>query len=119
MNDLNKITERDLNPDLLNKVNNPSHKEEMFIQHDAWDVIGENMYLGGLTIPENMKYWFGKVCTDIRESSFVNLIFDPASKEIALDAGVYENIYTLDGRIYLFSEELPAGDLSGILYYVQ
>lgn len=111
MNDLNKITEVDLNPELAAKINkNHSNMVNAILYNNKWIHIynpddGTTFYRYMYDIP-------------VVHSSMVDVIFDKESKEIALDCGMDELVQVLNGAIYFNSEEHPEKDLNVTIHYV-
>ena len=114
MNELNKITEVDLNPELAQKINkNHSNMVEIVLSSSNWTALDGS----GYNTPEEIKYMYIHALPVVN-SSMVDAVFDNTSKELALDCGVYDLIKVLDGSIIFFSEEIPQEDLNVTVHYI-
>ena len=110
----NKICEVDLNPELSNKINNPSNAVDIELNPDNWTEIDSEF-----DVPDIMMYYCVCNLNGILTSSFVNVIFDRDSKELALDYGVYENTVIDTDEIIFFSEEKPLDEIKVTVYYIR
>ena len=114
MNDLNKITEVDLNSELLAKINkricNTANKT---LTSTEWIAVTDDIEVN---IPEDMDYAY--YCPfHINSSSIVEFEVDEDSKQYADTYGLYKSVEVTDGAIVFFSKTLPTRDLNVTIFY--
>ena len=113
VNDNNKISEIDLNSELLGKINaTPSNMETHTLYADNWEEISDS--------DSDMQYYYVLSVPKLLDTSFVNIVFDSTdgSRELALDYGLCDEVYVVDGAIRFLAEDLPEHDLNITVYYI-
>ena len=118
MNDMNKITEVDLNPDLLTKINNPAKAITTSLSSSGWKETNITTSDKNIGISDTMRYRYKYINNGIKSTSMVNVVFVGESRELALDYGLSEVVSVSDGSISFFSEELPEKSLNVIIQYI-
>ena len=117
MNDLNKITEVDLNPELRQKINeNKSNMESITLQVSNW-IESNTASSSDFHLPDSIRYKY-IASLPVNESSLVNVSFTGLSKELALDCGMYDAVEVVDEYIVFYAEELPSNDLTAVVHYI-